>query len=214
MTGGTPEAGRINATLARVAETLGLAMGLGSGRVLFERPEVVASFAIRRYALVPCARQILGVDACVRIELSDPLSECRRNAAMLYSTLVNRGRSNLLRLFQVSDDRVVRLTWRCEYGERSPVGMTCTHESARRLNLELSGDLPIVKEGLHACGAHKSFAEVSRTASRRTLADQGRQGRIKASLALPHSARSCRFRRATPEGSAEIGSVTTARAAR
>jgi isopentenyl-diphosphate delta-isomerase len=50
MTGGTPEAGRINATLAEVAAGLGLPMGLGSGRVLLEQPEVLPSFQVRRYA--------------------------------------------------------------------------------------------------------------------------------------------------------------------
>jgi isopentenyl-diphosphate delta-isomerase len=50
MTGGVPEAERINATLAQVAQAFGLALGLGSGRVLLERPEVLSSFAVRRYA--------------------------------------------------------------------------------------------------------------------------------------------------------------------
>lgn len=75
MTGGTPEAGRINATLARVAETLGLAMGLGSGRVLFERPEVVASFAIRRYA--PHALLFANVGA-VQLNHGVLVDDCRR----------------------------------------------------------------------------------------------------------------------------------------
>lgn len=47
MTGGTPEAGRINATLAEVANELRLPMGLGSGRVLLEHPEVIPSFKVR-----------------------------------------------------------------------------------------------------------------------------------------------------------------------
>lgn len=38
MTGGTPEAARLNAVLAQVAQEAGLAMGLGSGRVLLEDP--------------------------------------------------------------------------------------------------------------------------------------------------------------------------------
>jgi isopentenyl-diphosphate Delta-isomerase len=50
MTGGTPEAGRINATLAQAAAELGLPMGLGSGRVLLEHPEVLPSFEVRRHA--------------------------------------------------------------------------------------------------------------------------------------------------------------------
>src|SRR5579864_7323406 len=43
MTGGTDEARRINRNLARVAQELGLALGLGSGRVLFEHPDLLDS---------------------------------------------------------------------------------------------------------------------------------------------------------------------------
>jgi isopentenyl-diphosphate Delta-isomerase len=50
MTGGTPEAGRINRHLARVAQAHGLAMGLGSGRALLESPESIATFDVRRDA--------------------------------------------------------------------------------------------------------------------------------------------------------------------
>lgn len=50
MTGGTEEAGRINAALAEAANELRLPIGLGSGRVLLEHPEVVESFRVRRYA--------------------------------------------------------------------------------------------------------------------------------------------------------------------
>src|SRR5262245_13057679 len=47
MTGGTEEARRINLCLAGVAQAAGLAMGLGSGRVLLERPEVRRTFDVR-----------------------------------------------------------------------------------------------------------------------------------------------------------------------
>ncbi len=50
MTGGTEEAGRINATLAEAANEARLPIGLGSGRVLLERPEVRETFQVRRYA--------------------------------------------------------------------------------------------------------------------------------------------------------------------
>jgi isopentenyl-diphosphate delta-isomerase len=50
MTGGTPAAARINLTLARVAQELGLAMGLGSGRVLLEHPDLKPTFAVRQVA--------------------------------------------------------------------------------------------------------------------------------------------------------------------
>jgi isopentenyl-diphosphate delta-isomerase len=47
MTGGTPEATRINRCLARVAARFDLAMGLGSGRALLESPETLESFDVR-----------------------------------------------------------------------------------------------------------------------------------------------------------------------
>lgn len=47
MTGGTAEAMRINRTLARSAQSAGVAMGLGSCRILLEKPEVLPTFAVR-----------------------------------------------------------------------------------------------------------------------------------------------------------------------
>lgn len=47
MTGGVPEAERINLTLAGAAQEIGLAVGLGSGRVLLEHPEVLPTFRVR-----------------------------------------------------------------------------------------------------------------------------------------------------------------------
>ena len=50
MTGGVAEAQAINIQLAETAQQYGLAIGLGSGRVLLERPEVLPTFDIRPYA--------------------------------------------------------------------------------------------------------------------------------------------------------------------
>jgi isopentenyl-diphosphate delta-isomerase len=50
MTGGTPQAREINNTLARVAQEHGLAMGLGSGRALLERDDLLDTFAVREQA--------------------------------------------------------------------------------------------------------------------------------------------------------------------
>ena len=44
MTGGTEQAGRINAALAEAAQERGWAMGLGSVRVAIEHPETAATF--------------------------------------------------------------------------------------------------------------------------------------------------------------------------
>ncbi len=50
MTGGTPEARRINQRWRASRSEFGLAMGLGSGRALFESPESLDSFAVRHRA--------------------------------------------------------------------------------------------------------------------------------------------------------------------
>jgi isopentenyl-diphosphate delta-isomerase len=50
MTGGTPEAERINCNLAEAAEAAGIAMGLGSQRVALEHPEQARTFQVRRVA--------------------------------------------------------------------------------------------------------------------------------------------------------------------
>jgi len=47
MTGGTDEAAQINKDLAQVADELGLAIGLGSQRAMFERPETAWTFEVR-----------------------------------------------------------------------------------------------------------------------------------------------------------------------
>jgi len=48
MTGGTPKATKINATIAQAVEELGLGMGVGSQRAAFEDPSVEKTFRIAR----------------------------------------------------------------------------------------------------------------------------------------------------------------------
>jgi len=50
MTGGVAEAQIINTRLAWTAQRFGLALGLGSARVLLEHPEVLPTFAVRPFA--------------------------------------------------------------------------------------------------------------------------------------------------------------------
>ncbi|HKF76282.1 MAG TPA: type 2 isopentenyl-diphosphate Delta-isomerase [Candidatus Dormibacteraeota bacterium] len=80
MTGGTPEAGRINLALADVAQSAGLAMGLGSGRVLLEHPEVVDTFDVR-----PVAPDILLMANLGAVQLNKGVTvdQCQRLADRL-----------------------------------------------------------------------------------------------------------------------------------
>lgn len=50
MTGGIPQGGRLNRTLAAAAQSLRIAIGLGSVRVAIEEPEVVDTFRVRDLA--------------------------------------------------------------------------------------------------------------------------------------------------------------------
>jgi isopentenyl-diphosphate delta-isomerase len=47
MTGGTERAGRINRDLAALAQEMGVAFGVGSMRILLDRPELLATFAVK-----------------------------------------------------------------------------------------------------------------------------------------------------------------------
>ena len=47
MTGGTARAGQINSDLAALAQEMGVAFGVGSMRILFDQPELLATFAGR-----------------------------------------------------------------------------------------------------------------------------------------------------------------------
>lgn len=64
MTGGAPTAGKINRSLARVAERLGIGFGLGSQRAMLENPGLSESYMIREAAAkVFLAGNLGGVQA-------------------------------------------------------------------------------------------------------------------------------------------------------
>jgi len=50
MTGGTENAQLINQRLARIAQKYDLPMGIGSGRVIIEKPEIASTFQVRDHA--------------------------------------------------------------------------------------------------------------------------------------------------------------------
>jgi|HubBroStandDraft_6_1064221.scaffolds.fasta_scaffold04579_3 isopentenyl-diphosphate delta-isomerase len=74
MTGGTEQTRVINERLARVAQARGLAMGLGSCRVLLERPDVLPTFDVR--ALAPDVPLLANLGA-VQLNLGVGIEECR-----------------------------------------------------------------------------------------------------------------------------------------
>jgi isopentenyl-diphosphate delta-isomerase len=80
MTGGTPRAEEINRNLATAAQELGLAMGVGSQRAALERPELAATYQVRKYA--PDIPLFANVGA-VQLNYSYGVDECRRAVDMI-----------------------------------------------------------------------------------------------------------------------------------
>jgi isopentenyl-diphosphate delta-isomerase len=80
MTGGTESAHRINCALAETASELGIAIGLGSARVLLERPAALPTFAIRELARsVP----LLANLGAVQLNRGVSAADCARLVEML-----------------------------------------------------------------------------------------------------------------------------------
>jgi isopentenyl-diphosphate delta-isomerase len=75
MTGGTADAGSINARLAEVAQAFRLPMGLGSSRVLLEDAEALPTFQVRR--LAPDVPLLANLGA-VQLNRGVSLDDCRR----------------------------------------------------------------------------------------------------------------------------------------
>lgn len=80
MTGGTEEARSVNVRLARVAQAAGFAMGVGSGRVLLERPELLSTFDVRE--LLPDVPLLANIGA-VQLNRGYGVEECRRLVELL-----------------------------------------------------------------------------------------------------------------------------------
>jgi isopentenyl-diphosphate delta-isomerase len=80
MTGGTPDARRINRRLARVAQKSGFAMGLGSGRALLESPGTLDTFDVRAEAPDVALFANLGA---VQLNKGYTVDDCRRLMELL-----------------------------------------------------------------------------------------------------------------------------------
>lgn len=75
MTGGTELAKLVNYRLAEVAETYQLAMGVGSGRVILENPQVIPSFAVR--SIAPTIPLFANIGA-VQLNYGYGIDQCRK----------------------------------------------------------------------------------------------------------------------------------------
>lgn len=81
MTGGTEEAGEINQRLAEAAQTVGVAMGVGSQRTAFEHPKQIPTYAIAR-KVAPDILLFANLGA-VQLNYGYTLDHCRRAVDML-----------------------------------------------------------------------------------------------------------------------------------
>ena len=143
MTGGTEEARRINQTLARVAQSAGLAMGLGSGRVLLEHPELVDTFDVR--ALAPDALLFANLGA-VQLNRGCGVAECRRLVDMLHADALVLHLNALQEALQPDGDT-------CFGGLLERIADVCARLEKPVVVKEVGwGIAPDVVEGLFAAG--------------------------------------------------------------
>jgi len=84
MTGGTPQAARINRTLAKVAEKLGIAMGLGSQRAGIEAESLAYTYRIAR-EVAPSIPLFANL-GCPQIARDDGLDRARKAVDMIQAT--------------------------------------------------------------------------------------------------------------------------------
>jgi len=81
MTGGTEAAGEINQRLARAAQEVGVAMGVGSQRAALERPELIPTFSITR-KVAPDILLFANLGA-VQLNYGYSVDHCRRAVDMI-----------------------------------------------------------------------------------------------------------------------------------
>ncbi len=80
MTGGTAEAAAINRTLAKAAQTAGIAMGVGSQRAAIENPELADSFRVRQEAPDVLLFANLGA---IQLNYGYGIKQCRQAVDMI-----------------------------------------------------------------------------------------------------------------------------------
>ncbi|HEY0736220.1 MAG TPA: type 2 isopentenyl-diphosphate Delta-isomerase [Herpetosiphonaceae bacterium] len=80
MTGGAHEAERLNLMLAEAAETLGVALGVGSQRAALSNPALARTYQVRKVA--PTAVLLANIGA-VQLNYGYGIAECRRAVEMI-----------------------------------------------------------------------------------------------------------------------------------
>jgi isopentenyl-diphosphate delta-isomerase len=80
MTGGTPEAAKINHTLAIAAQSSQVAMGVGSQRIAFEHPETADTFQVRKVAPDILLFANLGA---IQLNYDFKIEDCQRAIDMI-----------------------------------------------------------------------------------------------------------------------------------
>lgn len=79
MTGGTPQAGQVNRTLAEAAQAAGIGMGLGSTRAMLEDPAVAETFQVR--SIAPDVPLFANLGA-VQLNYGYTVDDCMRLVAL------------------------------------------------------------------------------------------------------------------------------------
>ncbi|WP_246469224.1 type 2 isopentenyl-diphosphate Delta-isomerase [Cohnella nanjingensis] len=139
MTGGTPEAGRINRRLAAAAQRRGWAMGLGSARAALEDPSSADSFRVRDAA--PDIPLLANLGA-VQLNLGYGPDECRRMMELTEADGLVLHLNGLQEVFQPEGDTdfsglLDRIAALCARLERpvgvKEVGWGIDGETARKL---------------------------------------------------------------------------------
>ncbi len=101
MTGGTPEAHKINRRLAEAAQAERVALGVGSQRAALENPRAAASFQVRRYAPDVLLFANLGA---VQLNYGYGVDECRRAVEMIEADALYLHLNPLQEALQVGGD--------------------------------------------------------------------------------------------------------------